>query len=143
MNAMLTKKPLLLILLVGIILIAFSCSSRSQDGPRNFDTAYAEHFNDSFMITVFGKRSLMVHDPVSLFKKDNYYIDSTMFIIPGKTGFFKPNQISKIPRGDYPFVKGGITITDDSVKVDLYYYDYDIKVVHPCTYSGNYKIHWK
>jgi hypothetical protein len=136
---MLVQRLLPSIFLFIIALFAFCCNSQSQDGTRNFDRAYVEHYNDSTMITIFGKRSLMVHDPVSLFKKDKYYVDSVMLIVPGKTGFFKPNEISMIPRGGYPFVKGGIFITDDSVKVELFYDDYDDKEIKHFTYSGNYK----
>jgi hypothetical protein len=129
--------------LLGLFLF-LQCSS-GQVSHGNFDTAYLKKYDggDSLMLTVMGGKSLMVHDINSLFKPTQYYVDSGIFIVPRRMGFILPNEITTVPEGDYPFVKGGIRIGGDSVKIDLYFDDYDDKKIMASTWNGAYKIQWK
>ena len=117
----------------------FSCSSPAQ----NKQTAYVEKYQDSFLITIVGKRHLLVHDPVSLFQTDNYYLDSALFTIAGKMGFVNFKEVQMLSAGSYPFVQGGITMTNDSLLINLSFDDYDDKIIRPLTWNGNYLIHWR
>jgi len=131
------KKKIYVSILVMLVLF-LSCSSPAQ----NKDTAYVEKYKDSLFITVIKKKRLMAHDPVALLKPNRYYLDSAVFTVPNKIGFIKFEDVQMLQKGSYPFIKGGINMSSDSVRIDLSFDDYDDKIIRHSTWNGNYKIHW-
>lgn len=86
----------------------------------------------------------MAHDPVSLLKQNQYYIDSMIFIIPRGYGKYVGfENIQTIPEGGYPFIKGGITFNSDSLMIDLYFRDKDHDKNYSLLWNGNYVVKWK
>jgi hypothetical protein len=134
---------------LGVFLILLvslnACRIDSDDGRRNLNAAYLSKLgnSDSVKIKVFTKAGYMVHDPISaLFPK--YYIDSMIFIVPDIVQKNIPFQdVQTIPRGGYPFIKGGIKFNKDSVMINLWYNDYDHKIVYAVVWNSEYLVKWE
>jgi hypothetical protein len=138
-----TKKYNGIALLISICLsIIFTCYYLFSNPAHNFKTAYIEKRNDKYIITVMGKRNLMVHDPISLFKKE-IYIDSSKFEIPRAEGIIDGLEIPN-RTGSYKILKGNaIVITNSTMKVSLFYDNYDDRKNDPSTWNGDYKLEWR
>jgi len=121
-----------------ILLLEFSCNSFSQEGTNNFKIAYVDKADDSLVITVLGRRRLMVHDPISALKNETY-VDSAKFMIPTKRSFAGKNEVRAVGAG-YPIVSGGIWLNNDSVRVDLQFNDYDHHKIYSTGWNGTYLI---
>ncbi|MFV0185615.1 hypothetical protein OBK25_12960 [Empedobacter falsenii] len=81
----------------------------------------------------------MVHDPISILKKGTY-IDSTKFEIPRNDGIIKGIELPQ-EKGSYPYLKNStILINGNSLKINLFYYNYDDKENRAETWNGNYKL---
>lgn len=122
--------------------IAVSCYYLFSNPAYNLKTAYIERTGDNYTVTVLGKRNLMVHDPISLLKKVTY-IDSNKFQIPRADGIIDGLEIPNRP-SSYKIMKGqAIFITDKTMKVSLYYDNYDDKKIDPSTWNGEYELEWR
>ncbi len=105
----------------------------------NFKTAYIEKSNEKYIITVKGKRNLMVHDPISLLKKGTY-IDSAKYVISRPYGIIKGKELPNGP-DSYPTINNNaITIKGNSLKINLIYYNFDDKANKSSVWNGNYKL---
>jgi len=138
-----TKKYNRITLPISICLsVILSCYYIFSNPAHNFKTAYIEKSTDKYIITIMGKRNLMVHDPISLFKKGTY-IDSTQFEIPRADGIIDGLEIPNRP-GSYKILKGNaITITNRTMTVNLLYDNYDDKKTDPSTWNGTYELEWR
>lgn len=122
--------------------ILVSCYYFFSNPAHNFKTAYIEKQGNKYIITIKGKRNLMVHDPISLFKNETY-IDSAKFEIPRAEGIIDGLEIPNQP-GSYKILKGNaIIITSNSMKVNLFYDNYDDKKTDPSTWNGEYELEWR
>jgi amino acid transporter len=106
----------------------------------NFRTAYIENNEQSFKVTVKGKRSIMVHDPVSIFLRKTYQ-DSEQFIIPHSEGIFKGHELLNNNR--YSKSVGELIIKDNHLKIDLYTDYNNMKTFNPSFWNGNYELVWR
>jgi len=124
------------------ISIIFSCCYLFYNPAHNYKTAYIEKDADKYSITVFGKRNLMAHDPVSLLKKETY-IDSVKFEIPRAEGIIDGLEIPNVP-GYYKILKGNaIEINSTTIKISLFYDNYDNKKIDSSGWNGIYKLEWR
>jgi hypothetical protein len=131
--------------LIAIVMFTISCKSNVQSATRRLDTAFIQKMNnqDSLIIMVYEKRKYMVHDLVSLLKPDRYYIDSMLLFVPDRhENFVKFNEVKLAGAGHYPFVKGGISFSSDSVKIDLAFDDSDDKKIDVPECNGSYLVKW-
>jgi len=138
-----TKKYKSITLSISLSLsIIFSCYHLFSNPAHNFKTAYIEKGTDKYIITIIGKRNLMVHDPISLLKNGTY-IDSNKFEIPRSEGIIDGLEISN-RLGSYKILKGNaIVITNNTMKVNLFYDNFDQKKADPSTWNGNYELEWR
>ena len=84
----------------------------------------------------------MVHDPISLLK-DRTYVDSEKFMIPRSKGIIDGLEIPTQP-GTYKILPGNaVEITDNSMKIRLFYDNYDDKTKEPSTWNGDYQLEWR
>jgi len=80
----------------------------------------------------------MAHD-LSSALKDDFYIDSAKFMIPKNKEIAGKNEVHAVGFG-YPIDHGGIWIKGDTVRVDLYFNDYDRHVIESTSWNGTYAI---
>ena len=106
----------------------------------NFRTAYVENNGQSFKVTVKCKRSIMVHDPVSIFLRKTYQ-DSEQFIIPHSEGIFKGHELLNNNR--YNKSLGELIIKDKHLKIDLYIDYNNVNLSDPSIWNGNYELVWR
>jgi len=122
--------------------IIVNCYYLFSNPAHNFKTAYIEKGTGNYMITIIGRRNLMAHDPISLFKKGTY-IDSVKFEIPRPGGIIDGLEIPNNP-GSYKICKGNaITINNKAMTVSLFYDNYDYKKIDPSIWNGNYELEWR
>jgi len=121
--------------------VGYSCTTISQNTADNFRTAYIEKAGDSLVITVTGRRRLMAHDPISALKNETY-VDSAKFMIPINKHFAGKSEVRAVGFG-YPIDSGGISINKDTVRVDLYFNDYDHHEIYSTGWNGKYVIFWR
>ena len=119
---------------VGTCLFLFTTPS------TNYKTAFIEKEKDHFILTIKGKKTLMVHDPVSLFLRKTYE-DSAKYIIPRKQGVIKGEELPTQP-GYYKSV-GTITIQNNQAEINLSYDNYDDKKMDSDGWNGKYKLVWR
>jgi len=105
----------------------------------NYKTAYIERQQDSYKVTVKGRRLYMVHDPISLLLRKTYE-DSVQYIIPRSVGVIKGQEL--LTKDGYYKSVGEMTIKDKSLKIDLYADNYDYKTLDPDSWNGNYNLVW-
>ncbi len=106
----------------------------------NYKTAFIATEKDHFILTVKGKRLLMVHDPISLFLRKTYE-DSTNYIIPRKQGIIKGEELPT-EKGYYKSV-GTINIQANQAEINLSIDNYDDKTLDPDSWNGTYKLVWR
>ncbi len=122
--------------IAGIAMYVFLFTSPST----NYKIAFIVTEKDHFILTVKGRRQLMVHDPVSLFLRKTYE-DSINYIVPRKQGVIKGEELPTVP-GYYKSV-GTITIQSNQVEIDLSKDNYDDKKLTPDNWNGKYKLVWR
>lgn len=132
------KKALLISSLV--ISSVAACLFLFTTPSTNYKTAFIEREKDHFALTVKGKRSLMAHDPVSLFLRKTYE-DSRKYIIPRNQGIIKGEELPTEP-GYYKSV-GTITIQNNQAEINLSYDNYDDKKIEADGWNGKYKLVWR
>jgi len=121
------------------LLSELSCTSFSEEANnKNFKIAYVDKVDDSLVITVMGRRTLMVHDPISALKNKTY-VDSAKFMIPKNKSFSGKNEVHAVGAG-YPIVSGGIWLKNDTIRVDLQFNDYDHHQIYSTGWNGTYVI---
>ena len=132
------KKIFLIISLIiaGITTYVFLFTSPST----NYKTAFIATEKDHFILTVKGKRLLMVHDPVSLLLRKTYE-DSTNYIIPRKQGIIKGEEL--LTEEGYYKSNGTINIQANQVEINLSIDNYDDKKLDPDSWNGKYKLVWR
>src|SRR5579862_1750846 len=109
-------------LTVLFLLFASFCSGQSRRSYPNMASAQRLPGDSTLLITVYKKASYMFHDPASLLKPRQYYLDSARFVIPNRIGHIKPTEIVDSPKKHaYPFIRGGIELTKDSIRFELYF----------------------
>jgi len=106
----------------------------------NNKKATIENVDNQYLITMTGKRSLMVHDPISALKPGTY-LDTFRVIIPRAEGTVNGEEIPTKP-GEYKML-GSLTIDKEKMRLDLYYDNYDDKIKDPVSWNGEYKLQWK
>lgn len=112
------------------------------DRARNYPDAYIISNNKHF-IKLRGKRNLMVHDPISLFKGGTYE-DSVLIPMPGiKNGKVSGREIV-FDNGSYKDTYDGyILISGNKLKINLYNIDTADKgrKIYYCVWNGEYLLH--
>ena len=136
------KKKLKKALLISSLTISSvaTCLFLFTTPSTNYKTAFIEKEKDHFILTVKGKKTLMVHDPVSLFLRKTYE-DSAKYIIPRKQGVIKGEELPTEP-GYYKSV-GTITIQNNQAEINLSYDNYDDKKMDSDGWNGKYKLVWR
>jgi len=123
-------------ILIGLfITIYFSISPTG-----NNSTATIEKVEDQYLVTVTGKRLLMVHDPISLLKRETY-LDTFKVTVPRIEGVIDGREIPT-KKGNYKML-GTILIDGEQMKIDLYYYNFDDSIKDPLSWNGEYKVKLK
>jgi hypothetical protein len=144
----LTNKPIesektlkKIFLLCSLIIASITTYSLLFTSPStNYTTAFIATEKDHFILTVKGKRFLMVHDPVSMLLRETYE-DSTNYIIPRKQGVIKGGELPTEP-GYYKSI-GTINIKDNQVEINLSIDNYDDKKLDPHSWNGKYELVWR
>ena len=114
----------------------------SVNPSHNFKTAYIEKTSDKFIITIIGKRSLMAHDPISLFKKSTY-IDSAKLELPRPEGKIDGPEVF-FKGTNFEFLKGSeISLTKKSLTVNLKYINAYSKEISNFSWNGEYDLSWR
>jgi len=93
------------------------------------------------VITLMGRRRLMAHDPISALKNKTY-VDSTQFMIPKNKSFAGKGEVRAVGFG-YPIDSGGISIDKDTVRIDLFFNEYDCHKKTSTGWNGKYVIFWQ
>jgi hypothetical protein len=106
----------------------------------NNKTATIANFDNQYIVTVSGKRSLMVHDPISLFERKTY-LETYKIIVPRAEGIVNGQEITTQP-GYYKF-KGTMTFEKEHLIIDLWADNYDNKTKDPLSWNGKYRVKWK
>ncbi len=125
---------------VAIILtVLFILFELFYNPAKNFKIAYIEKTNDKYVITVKGKRNLMVHDPISALKKGTY-MDSAKFVVTRSCGIIKGMELPK-ENDSYPTINNDALIIDNkTITINLFYNNYDNKIKQPSSWNGKYKL---
>ena len=114
-----------------ILLYLIGCSR-----VYNYKTAYIKKENNYYTITIYGKRRLMAHDPISAIKGSTYKAKFTLKV-PKNIGQIDAKDIIKTRGYDYV---GYILIKKDSLVVNLKYNDTDSNKLRKTGLSGNYNL---
>lgn len=130
------KKNIYITTILSVLFILFEIF---YNPAKNFKTAYIEKTNDKYIITVIGKRNLMVHDPISALKKGTY-IDSAKFTIPKAYGIIKGMEMPNEPDSYKTINNHALIIDDKTITINLFYDNYDDKVNQPSVWNGKYKL---
>jgi hypothetical protein len=128
---------LILSIFIGIFVAAYYLF---VSPATNNKTATIEKLENQYVVTMTGKRCLMVHDPISLLMQKTY-IDSCKISLPKSEGVILGLEIPT-EKGHYKYL-GSLTIKNDKMTVDLYYDNYDDKIKDPISWNGNYKLKWR
>ena len=128
---------LVLSIIIGLIGTAYYIF---VPAATNNKTATIEKFENQYKVTVSGKRSLMVHDLISVFERKTY-TESFDFIVPRAEGIINGEEIPTEP-GFYK-LKGTMTFEKDHLIIDMFADNYDDKTKDPLSWNGNYKLQWK
>ena len=84
----------------------------------NYDRAYFTKYGSKYFVEMKGTRRLMAHDPISAARGETYE-DTLMIELPRIEGVIKGSEIP-VPSDKLPYT-GEIVITNNKMKVDLYY----------------------
>lgn len=128
------KKKLILL----FILIVSICSIyllNNELSVMNFKYAKIHKIKSNYVLKVNGRRKLMTHDILSLFK-DKTYIETEKFYLPRSTGKIKGEELL-IEKGNYN-LSGEINIQNKKVKIDLYYLNTDDHIKSKVSWNGEY-----
>ena len=106
---------------------------------NNNKTATIEKMENSYLVTVTGKRSYMVHDPISYLKRGTF-LDSFEIIIPRAEGVINGQEIPR-ESGHYKIL-GKLTIVKEKMILDLYFDNTDDKIKDPLNWNGDYELQW-
>lgn len=101
----------------------------------NFKYAKIHKIKSNYVLKVNGRRKLMSHDLLSLFK-DNTYIESEKFYLPRSTGIIKGQELL-IEKGNYKLC-GEINIQNKKVNINLYYLNTDDHIKSKVSWNGVY-----
>lgn len=124
-------------ILTFLVVYFWLFSSRSY----NYKNAFIEKEKDGFVITVLGKRELMVHDPISFLKRSTYE-DSIKFEVRNSQGVMKGTEV--LARATYfKFTKGDISIDQKSMKIDLFFINAYDKTLDALQWNGEYELKWR
>ena len=136
------KDKLKIVRLIGSTLIGLFISIfyLFYSPANNNETATIEQFKNQYIVTVTGKRILMVHDPISLLKQGTY-IESFKISIPRAEGIINGQEIPT--ESGYYKMLGTLTIDGEKININLFYNNYDDKIKEPLSWNGNYKLQWK
>lgn len=112
---------------IFLLLIAYFL----YNSAKNFETAYIEKSGNTYIITLKGKRNLMVHDPISLMKKGTY-IDSIKFVIPQAEGTVEgKNILNEKNLQD----NNALIIQKNKLEVNIFYFN-----SKKSSWNGKYKL---
>jgi len=128
---------LILSIVIGLLVTAYYLF---VPAATNDKTATIEKFDNQYVVTVSGKRSLMVHDPISLFERKTY-LETYKIIVPRAKGIVNGQEIPIKP--GYYKLKGTMTFEKEHLIIDLWADNYDDKTKDPLSWNGNYKLNWK
>jgi hypothetical protein len=110
----------------------------SKTTSFNYKQANIKNEKGEFIITVFGRRELMVHDPVSFFKGETYE-DSMKLKIPIRQGKIEASNVINL-EANYKYVKGSINITNNKAQINLFYVDAYYDSIIASTWNGSYEL---
>jgi len=124
----------LVIIIVGIFVLILS----NRNGSKNYNDAFVEKNNEKSFIKLRGRRSQMVHDPISIFLGKTY--DDSLLIPLEKmsNGIIKGGDIPR-EKGYYKY-SGNISINGNKIIVSLFVENTDDKIVEPVSWNGEYNL---
>jgi len=125
------------ILITFLTLYCFLFKSYSYNEKK----AYVEKQGAKTVITIFGRRELMVHDPISFFKNETYK-DSIRLIVPQLEGTIKAGEVINI-NPNFKYIKGAIIVNNNNLTINLFYISAYYKNVEASTWNGTYEIERK
>jgi hypothetical protein len=137
-----SKSRLVVFGISGSFSLAFTWYFLFYNSAGNLKTAYIEESGEKYTVTILGRRNYMPHDPISLLQKPTY-LDSAKFIVPRAKGPIDGLEIPSRP-GSYKIAPGeAMVLTDGTIRVTLFYDNYDDKTLDPSTWNGEYKLEWR
>ena len=120
----------------GLLIISFYVFISPTN---NNNTAIIQSDQNKYILTLTGRRLLMVHDPISALLRKTY-VDTLKLLIPRQSGVINGGEIST--KEGYK-VNGTLNINENRLKVDLYYINDDEKTRDPLSWNDNYQVQQK
>lgn len=102
----------------------------------NHEDAVLKQKGAYYELTLTGERVYMSHDLVSALKRATY-TDTIVFLLPRNHGVIQGKEIQK--KGGYPLL-GNVELKSGTIKVQLYYDNFDDHIKEPLSYNGNYRL---
>jgi hypothetical protein len=117
----------------GCFLVLVSACSR----VGNYERAYFERQGASYLVELKGTRRLMAHDPISGLRGRTYEETLTLQL-PRVEGIIEGSDIP-VTAGKLRYT-GQVVITNDKMKLDLYYDDPGASTRRPLPWNGEYTL---
>lgn len=102
----------------------------------NHEDAVLKQKGAYYELTLTGERVYMSHDLVSALKRATY-TDTIVFRLPRNHGVIQGKEIQK--KGGYPLL-GNVELKSGTIKVQLYYDNFDDHIKEPLSYNGSYRL---
>ena len=118
---------------VGCFLVLLSACSR----VGNYERAYFAKQGTSYLVELKGTRRLMAHDPISAIRGRTYEETLTLQL-PRLEGVIKGPEIPVT--ADKLRYTGQLVITNDKMKLDLYYDNPGDSIPRPLPWNGEYTL---
>jgi hypothetical protein len=127
---------IILLLCIGLIaIVLFRCYS---SGFKNYKNAEVRKDKGHLVVKLRGRRTPLVHDPVSLLLNKTYE-DTFSFSISALADCVIEGKDIPVKDGYYKY-KGQITIAKDRLHVNLLIDNTDDKMLVPDSWNGDYNL---
>jgi hypothetical protein len=130
---------------IFILLIVAFWYQFIHNKSKNHEKAYYEKYDNYYRVKLTGVRYLMTHDPVSALLRKTY-IEEEYLTLPKITGVVQGKVIPVEFGGSYQY-EGNITFAKKSMKIELYYPEYQEQVPpyrsspkSPLRWNGKYTL---
>ncbi|MBC7423640.1 MAG: hypothetical protein H7334_09335 [Ferruginibacter sp.] len=134
-------QKLIAFLIAGGLLIGQVYSEFFVSQTHNYNVASIEKENNHYVITVFGERESMTHDPISFFEK-NIYQDSIKLEVPQAAGIINGADVIN-KTAAFKYISGNITIHEKDMAMAHFYTDAYYKIYIASTWNGAYQLEWR
>ena len=130
-----SKKTTLIVFIFLIVALFFW---RTRPVTYNYTEAIVKKNDSSYVVTLFGRRALMAHDPISCLKRASYK-DSIEITFPVKRETINYSEV-KAPKTYFKFSDGNLQLEGISLTISLSYIDSYTKKKTEFGWNGTYKL---